>query len=117
MRNSCSTPRLPSPGIDVGPLLAGARSLRRRGSQAREDPFSRIERIDDVVDLEMRRGVDRLAVAIHPLDHLVEQLFALLGLLDGRKLVAIAELDRALETHAAELSGRPRDGENRRLET
>src|ERR1700722_17786046 len=106
-----------SPGIDIGTLLAGARRFRRGRAQTRDDPFARVERVDDVVYFEVRRGIHCLAVAIHPIDHLVEQLLALPGILDGGELVAIAELDGALEPHAAELTGRPRDGENRRLET
>src|SRR5258708_35836399 len=106
-----------SPRIDVGTLLAGARRFRRRRSQTRDDPFARVERVDDVVYFEMGSGVHRLAVAIHPVDHLVEQLLALPGILDGGKFVAIAELHRSLQSHAAEFSSGPRAGENRGLET
>ena len=35
---------------------------------------------------------------------------------DRRELLAVAELDRAFEPHAAELAGRPGDGEHRRVE-
>src|SRR6185295_18582235 len=50
------------------------------------------------------------------LDHLVEERLARGGILDGGQLVAIAELDRALQPHAAELARGPGDGEERRLE-
>src|SRR5580704_18320426 len=106
-----------SPGIDIGPLLAGARRFRLRRSQTRDDPFSRVERVDDVVYFEVRRGVHCFAVAIHPLDHLVEKFLALLWILDRGELVAIAELHCAFQAHAAELAGRPCDSKNRRLET
>ena len=56
-------------------------------------------------------------MAIHPLDHLVEERLALVRFFDRGEFVAVAELDRAFESHAAELAGRPRDGEEGRLET
>ena len=59
------------------------------------------------------RDVDRFAMLVHARDHLVEEGLALLRILDRRDLVAIAELDRAFEPHAAELAGRPGDGEQR----
>ena len=47
-----------SPGVDAGPLLARARRGRRRRAQRARDPAARVGRIDHVVDLEVRRGVD-----------------------------------------------------------
>src|SRR5713226_5272473 len=109
--------RIKSPGIDAGTLLAVARRRRRGRSQSTDDPSARVERIDNVVDFEVRRGVDRLAVAIHPVDHLVKELLAFGRLFDRGQFVAVAELYRPLESHASELTGRPRDREERRLET
>src|SRR6266498_1986385 len=63
----------------------------------------------------MRGAVQSLPVLIGASDHLLEQLLALVGVVDGLELIAESELDRALETHTPELSGRPRDREEGRL--
>src|SRR5262249_20599452 len=86
-----------SPGVHAGALL---RAARRRGSDRLErahDPFARVRRIDHVVDLEMRRGVDRLAALVGPPDHLLEHLLALGGVGDRRELVPESELDCTFE--------------------
>ena len=100
-----------SPCIDASALLTNAWTRRGRRSQPSRNPFSRIGRIDHIVNLEVRRAVERLPMLIHPRDHLIEKLLARGRILHRRQLVAIAELDRAFESHAAEFAGRPCDRE------
>ena len=85
---------------------------RRDRCEGARDPAARVDRVDHVVDLEVRGGVDRLAVLVHAGDHLLEGFPPLFRVLDGRELVAVAELDRAFEAHAAELARRPETVKN-----
>ena len=80
-----------------------------------DDPPAGIGGVDDVVDLEVRRGVDGLPVLVGAGDHLLEQRIALGRVLHRGQLVAIAELHRPLQPHAAELARRPGHGEHRCL--
>src|SRR5262249_2799394 len=61
-----------SPRVDARALLAGARQRRRRRFERAHDPASRRGRVDDVVDLEVRRHVHGLADLVHARDHLLE---------------------------------------------
>src|SRR4051794_39070598 len=65
-----------SPGVDAGTLLAGPGRWWRCCDEGRRDPATRVRRIDHVIDLEVRCGVDRLAVLVGPRHHLVEQCLA-----------------------------------------
>src|SRR5260370_23072646 len=64
----------------------------------------------------MGRAVESFATFVHARDHLVEERLALRWIIDGGELIAVAELHRAFEAHAAELAGWPRDREVRSLE-
>src|SRR4029077_17052147 len=57
-----------------------------------------------------------LAMLVHARDHLIEIRLALLWIFERCDFVAIAELDRAFESHAAEFTRRPSDREEGRLE-
>src|SRR5438132_10330122 len=105
-----------SPGIDVRTLFAGACRGRGRRAQPRENPAARFDRIDHIVELEMRGAVERLALLIHPRHHLLEQLLARARFVDRLQFLAITELGRTLQSHPAELAGWPRNREYRRLE-
>ena len=100
---------------------SGASCPARRGGggaapNVDADPPAGVGRVDHVVDLEVAGGVDRLAVLVHAVDHLLERPLALVGVVDGLELLAVAEPHRALEAHAAELAGGPGHAEQRRLE-
>ena len=82
-------------------------ALEQRG----RDPAPRIGGIDHLVDLEVGRRAERLAARIGGRDHLVEQGAPLGRIGDRLQLLAVAELDRALQPHAAELAGRPGERE------
>src|SRR6266852_700512 len=64
----------------------------------------------------MGRAVESFATFVHARDHLVEERLALRWIIDGGELIAVAELHGTFESHAAELSRRPRDREVRSLE-
>src|SRR5215831_10431040 len=83
----------------------------RRGSKAIHDPMPGVDRIDHLIDLEHRRDIDRLTVLIELRDHGLEKVLAFARIRDGFHLLAKAESNCALESHAAELTGRPRDRE------
>src|SRR3546814_10283097 len=100
MRATTVHPTDASPGVDVGALLAGAGRERRRRRERRGDPAPRVGRVDHVVDLEVAGRVERLAVLVHAVDHLVERAVALRGVFDGLELLAVAEAHRAFEAHA-----------------
>src|SRR5271156_4620222 len=87
-----ATPRRPSPRIDVGALFAGARRGRRRRAQTRENPAPRFDRIDHVVELEMRGAVERLTLLVHPRHQLIEELLARRRIVDRLQFLAIPEL-------------------------
>src|ERR1700737_1762432 len=108
--STCGRPAPSSPRSDVGALLAGAWCGRRRRAQSGENPAARLERVDNVVELEMRGTVQRLTLLIHPRHHLFEKLLARGRLTDRLQLLAVAELRRALQSHPPTLAGRPRDG-------
>ena len=52
------------PGVDVGALLAGARRWGRRRRECGGDPAPGVGRVDHVVELEVRRRVQSLAVLV-----------------------------------------------------
>src|SRR5262249_13825086 len=112
---ACTRPLLsePSPRVDARPLLSAPPAGWRHRAERRRDPPARVGRVDHVVELEVGRVAHRLAVLVHAGDHLLEDPGALRGIVDRRELLAVAELDRALEPHAAELARRPGDGEQR----
>src|SRR5579871_329244 len=104
-----------SPGVDPTKLLFGPRRSRREAAQRSHDPCASIGRIDDIVDAESGGPIQRLAGLVGARDHLIETGAPLGRVCDGRQLVAVAQLYRALQPHAPELAGWPRDGEHRRL--
>src|SRR5262245_38306759 len=100
---SCDQSRADAlPGVDVRPLLVRERWPPLGAEQAGGDPASRIGGIDHLVDLEVGRGAECLAARVGVRHHLVEQGAALGRIGDGLELLAVAELDRALQPHAAE---------------
>ena len=84
--------------------------------EGRSDPSAGVGRIDHIVDLEVGRGVERLAVLVHAGDHVLEKGLTLGVVVDGLQLAAEPQLHRSFQPHAAELAGRPGDGEQRGLE-
>ena len=80
------------------------------------DPSPGVRRVDHVVELERGGRRERLAMLIGGLDQLVEQHLAFGQVLDRGQFLAEPQPDRALETHAADLPGRPGNGELRRVE-
>ena len=92
-------------------LRGAARRLGHRGERAR-DHAARVRGIDDVVDLEVRRGAHAPCRARYMRSTIVLEERAPLGGVGERgDLLPEAELHRALEAHAAELAGRPRHRE------
>jgi len=87
----------------------------RRGHPA-NDPCPRVGRVDDGVNLEQGGHVDGLAAFVGERQRRPEELVALLRIRRGIELLAKPQPDGALQTHAAELAGGPRDGEERRVE-
>src|SRR5438270_3573128 len=57
--------RLTSPRVDVGSLLPCAGWSRRSALEGGGDPAAGVGGIDDVVDLEVGRRVEGLAVLVH----------------------------------------------------
>src|SRR6266446_3907934 len=99
------------PGVNIRPLLVPIARARLGVEQGGRDPAPGIGGIDHLVDLEIGRGAERLAAGIGRRHHLVEQRTALGRVGHRLELLAVAELYRALQSHAAELAGRPGDGE------
>src|SRR5215510_6910811 len=86
------------PGVDAGALAPAALAALggRDGGEAGEDPAAGVGGVDDAVDLDVGRGVDRLALLVVAGEHAVVEGAALGGIGDGFELLAKAELDRAL---------------------
>ena len=92
------------------------RPRRGAGVEPADDPAARLDRIDHLVDLEHGGDVGRLAGLVGFRHHRAEELVALRRVLDRLELLAEAEPHGAFEAHAAELAGRPGDGEALRVE-
>src|SRR5882724_4055061 len=92
------------PGVDAGALALAAFAARRHRVEPGDDPPAGVGRVDDLVDLEVRGGVDRFALLVHLGDHGFVVGVARGGIGDRLELLAVAELDRALEAHRAELA-------------
>src|SRR3990172_1623888 len=110
----CANPRLPR--VDVRALLFVTRRQWRHRLQCACHPKSGVERGDHVVDLKVRSHVHGFPAFVGASHHLLEKPFPRVRVLDRRKLVPVAQLDRPLQTHPAELARGPRDREERRLE-
>src|SRR5271156_4036911 len=93
-----------SPRLDLLPLLAGARRTWRHALETAQHPAARLHRIDHIVDLEHRGGVDRLAALVAERDASPELRLAFVGIGDRRQFLAVGQTDRALEPHAAKLA-------------
>src|SRR5512140_1818373 len=103
------------PRVDAWPL-AGSLVWWRSCEEAGDDPAPGLGGVDDLVGLDVGGGVDRLAFLVVPGDHLVVVGAALGRIGDRLELLAVAELDGALEAHRAELAGRPGDREHAAVE-
>ena len=62
-------------------------------------------RVDHVIDLEIRCGVERGPAFVRLRDHGVKAFAARLGVLDRLQLLSVGELHRTLEPHPAEFAG------------
>src|ERR1035437_706871 len=107
------TVALLSPRIDAGPLFASPHRRGRHCPKGLDDPDAGVGRVDDIVDLEGGGHIEGLAVLVGPRHHALEELFAVLLVVHRFEFAADPQPNGTLETHAAELSGRPRHREQR----
>src|SRR5712691_7748259 len=79
-------------------------SARRGLSKDLDQPAARVARIDDIVDAEALGGAQGADSGARLIDHLLPTLLRI-----GCLFVVLAEgdIDRALDRHGADLSGRP----------
>ena len=93
---------------------APARASAGGAAQRRRDQRARLGRVDHVVELEQRRRVERLRVALRrPPSARGRAARARPRRRSPRAPCAVAEPDRALEPHRAEVGRRPGDGQER----
>src|ERR1700733_8047572 len=84
-----------SPGVDTGALAYGAWRRRRDRTQSPDDPVTRLDRIDHLIDLQHGRYVDRLPGFVKFRDCILEEFVALDRIFDRFHFLAIAEPDGA----------------------
>ena len=97
-------PTRTSPRIDE---RAPRRQRRRHAGEAAQQPAAGVGGVDDGVDLEEARHVDRAALLVVLGDEFLEQRVALFRPACGLELLAITEPHGAFEAHAAVFRRRP----------
>src|ERR1700743_3561230 len=107
----------PSPGVDVRALLAGPGApVAGGGLEQGRDPALGVGGVDHVVDLSVGGHVDSPSALGGGGGGGPEHALALLLVVERLQLTAHPQLPGALEAHRPELRGRPRNGEQGRLE-
>src|SRR5215471_8621427 len=94
--NGASGPRRRRAGITAAYALP---RLASRLSQGADQDRAGVRRVDDVVDLERRRGAQRLAPLVVRGHELVVPLLALGRVGDRVQFPAVAQPDRSLQAH------------------